>query len=479
MSQPSATSYPALWYSSNSPHMVGLKSCDMRRYLGYHAGQHGTGWRRRATAVPLATGSAGHVGVQLVCEWLLEWQTAHPHKIISQQELDPVIAWAATDAADHYEQAARARGLILTMGDVNAAAANDLLIREQATVIEALIWIWATVRLPAALSDHRVFGVELEDALVFDCTCGLGDSISDLRLHETRGCAGIAYQAKADVLWQHRTTHAIAYEEFKFWGTSNAGKERQWEHNGQLLVNMLAVSRRTGIDVKEAWATILLKGWRGRDRSDPPEAPKYQHSPLVYGYFDPGSPPIREANWSARYKWYDEYGKGHTLPRSYNKRPIFDEQWPLTVHGARAGASRVELWVKHFIQPVQWPDLIKTLGPFPLDQTRLPFALAGIQVEEREWYSKVYGLRDAGATEPDHALINQTISRSWDCTGYDGTPCEYRPICDQAPGWQRPGEMGIYEMRTPHHAPEEQAVRALGVALPEAVEEAGGDDDGD
>ena len=79
-------SYPSLWFTSGTPHRLGQRSCAYERWLGYHAGRHGTGFRRRATAVPLATGSGVHVGVGLLVRWVLDWQGAHPRQRLARSE---------------------------------------------------------------------------------------------------------------------------------------------------------------------------------------------------------------------------------------------------------------------------------------------------------------------------------------------------------------------------------------------------------
>ena len=111
--------YPALWFTSRTPAIEGQTHCAYARWLGYHAGPHGPGWRRRATHIPLATGAAVHEGLELLGGWL---------KDANKPPSPEVIAWAATEAASRYEQQARHKGLILTLGDVDATSAYDHLI---------------------------------------------------------------------------------------------------------------------------------------------------------------------------------------------------------------------------------------------------------------------------------------------------------------------------------------------------------------
>jgi len=468
--------YPLLWFTSNTPITTGQRDCAMRRYLGTHAGRHGTGYNKIKTAVPLATGGAVHKGLQLIGEWILDWQTAHAGQRLVEVPHE-VTAWAGSEAAARYERRARSAGLELTKGDIDALAANETLILEQRTLVEALVWVYALSRLPVMLASHRLIAAELEQGPVVDCTCGLGDWVGDWRDHGPRGCAGIVAQGRCDYLWEEIETSEIVYEEFKTKASERKSWEDAWEHNGQLWLNMEGATRRLGKEVNKAYVPILLKGWRGRDRNQPSTAPKHQHSPLCYGYFDPGNPPLREPEWSSRYRWQDEYGKTRQVPGTFNKVPVWDEQNPLITVGMRPDASRVEVWVRNHIADTQWPDLIKTLGPFPRPRQRMPDAEAAIKAEERLWRERVRILREEGAYGAEHPSVIEMIPRSWNCTGYDGTPCTFKPVCDKEPGWDTIDVMGKYEHRRPHHDPERETFEALGRVFPE--DEWDSDEDGE
>jgi hypothetical protein len=229
---------------------------------------------------------------------------------------------------------------------------------------------------------------------------------------------------------------------------------------------MEGATRRLGREVNIAYVPLLFKGWRGRDRNQPPTAPKYQHSPLTYGWFDPGQPPLRDPEWSSRYRWQDEYGKTRQVPGTFSRVPVWDEQNPLITTGMRADASRVEVWVRNHIADTQWPDLIKTLGPFPRPRQRLVDAEAALKAEERLWRERVRLLREEQAYGAEHTSVTELIPRSWNCTQYDGTPCPFRPVCDKEPGWDAIDTMGKYEHRRPHHDPEREVFESIGRVFP-------------
>jgi hypothetical protein len=473
--------HPLLFYTSHSPIQVGQRECSYARWLSYHAGPHGTGYRTRRTAIPLATGGAVHKGVELLLKWVLDFQQAHPHQRLLEAPRE-VIAWAAVEAAERYEERATQKGLEVSLGDVQAEYAVAQLVKEQKTLVEGLVWIYAIARLPVMLASYRLIAAEFEETPVVDCTCGLGDWLGNAAVHAQRGCAGTVFMGKTDSLWEavsdivwgetRVAQGTIVYEEVKTKGQERKSWEDAWEHAQQLFLNMQAASKRIGRPVTQAYVPQLFKGWRGRDKGAPPTEPKYQHSPLCYGWWDAGNPPIREASYSTRYRWKDELGKTHQLPGTYKKFWVHDESVDLpwgpnvNLQHVPKDATRVERWVTSHILPEQWPDLTKTIGPFPMPGGQVPLYDLSVRVEERMWRRRLEVLRDAGATDPQHALVDQVIPRSWNCTRYDGTPCFAKPICNREEGWNAIESHPRYERRRPHHAPELRAFEALGVDFP-------------
>jgi hypothetical protein len=471
-------SYPALWFTSRTPTDIGQRRCRMERYQAFHAGPHGTGYQRKSLSVPLATGTSVHIGAELMAEWILEYQEKH-HGLPPQLLPVEVIAWAASEAAARYEVKARAKGFAETSLE---AVGSDLpvgqlppqietLILEQRTLIEAQVWIFGTLYLPGMLGRYRLIGSEHEESLVLDCTCGLGDGFGDWRAHAPRGCAGIVQMGRADYLWEGYTGEVagtVVYDEFKTKATPNAPWEKAWEHSGQLLVNMETAARRLGKKIDHASIVVLFKGWRGRDRGAPETEAKYQHTPLIYGYHDPGADGIRPAAWAAKFKWHDDYGKGHTLPRTYHRHPIWDESVAMPpMGGQRPDATRVERWILGYIEESQWPDFLKVLGPFPHPVYRVPLAMQSILAEERDWRGLVEDVRaQVAAGVPEWQVVDALIPRSWACTSYDGTPCAFKWYCDRNPGWEDLLGSGRYDIRRPHHATEREACEALGIQFP-------------
>lgn len=485
--------YPSLWFTSGTPHRLGQGECAYARWLGYHAGRHGTGFRKRATAVPLATGSGVHTGIGLLGAWILDWQRAHPTQRLTALP-DSVIAWAATDAADGYEVMARSRGLELTKTDLDAAAAVEQLILEQRTLIEGLVWIYGLARVPIMLSIGRLVDVEHEEGPVVQCTCGLGDWVGQWTDHQGRGCTGICPMGRGDAIWELIDAGglgepgALLYEEVKTKAVTNYGWDQQWEHSSQLWLTMEAASKRLGRPVSQAYVPVLYKGKRDRTSRNDPTAPKIQQSALVWPWYDEGAPPMRAADWASRYKWWDDWSKGHTLPKTYTRRPLWDEAYPLPDENPnhvqfRSDASRVERWVRGWIPQGQYQEFLQVLGPFPKPTPLVLEAERSLVVEETRWRNDVAYLRAHQLFEPSSTAVveertvtpGDVVTRSWACTGFDGTPCMFKGLCHREPGWESIDGLDRYEIRTPHHAIEKEAntklITSLGLAWTDLEDE--------
>jgi hypothetical protein len=402
-----------------------------------------------------------HHGLELIGQWLIDWQERHGTATLPDDTLlTEVIRWAAGESARKYEARARATGLIELAEPGQAEIANQTIL-EQRTLIEAQVWVWAILQLPNLLADYYVVGVESEEVIVLECSCGLGGGVIDVAAHAARDCQGIVMQGRPDMLVAHRQTHVPRYLQFKTKATPNLGWEKAWEHDATLLVDMEAASRRLGKSVEDAVVHVLYKGARRRPWKADVSVPKRQESPLCYGYYQPAVPPMREAEWQAEYESVGEDGRNHRLPKTYEKQAIWDEAIPLPVG---EGQSRVEAWVRHFIQPSQWPALFTVLGPFSRvkNSRRLKQGMRSIAAEESRWREDVASIREDGV-DPD-----SIIPRSWQCTEWDGTPCPFKGVCD--------GEVELatserFAIRTPHHAPEKVACEAAGITFPSTGED--------
>jgi hypothetical protein len=143
----------------------------------------------------------------------------------------------------------------------------------------------------------------------------------------------------------------------------------------------------------------------------------------------------------------------------------------------RPEASRVERWVRGWIAAGQYAEFLQVLGPFPQPRALMLDAEKSLIVEEQSWREKVALLRAAGIYQPsDQKPVHDVagspvlsaadvIPRSWACTSFDGTPCQFKGICHREPGWEDLEGVGRYEIRTPHHAIEKTAMTETITAL--------------
>ena len=173
--------------------VTGTQQCEWQRYLNYHFGPSGYGIARKAGSLPLTTGSAVHVGTQLLGQW------AQQHRQATEIPLD-VIRAAAKTARDEYEARARKSGLVGFADD----ARIDEIIGEQSALIGGLTWCAGLEFFPWLLKDYEVVEVETEEVYVIGCTCGLSDGVGTVEEHEARECAGIGFMSKPDLLTRSR-----------------------------------------------------------------------------------------------------------------------------------------------------------------------------------------------------------------------------------------------------------------------------------
>jgi hypothetical protein len=214
---------PHLWLTSRSAFELGTQFCPFARYLGYHAGPYGYGYQRRATSMPLTTGTYTHEGCTEIATWLLE--TRISTGVQPDVAPDEVIRWAANLMIEKYQAVVQKRGILAVVRDNAEQLANfQRIVAEQSVLIEGLIWAWALFRLPQILQEYLIVAVEEEEEYVIGCTCGLGEGLGAFSDHALRACGGIGLQSRPDLLLERRIDHAYCYTELK---TSSTAK-RSW-----------------------------------------------------------------------------------------------------------------------------------------------------------------------------------------------------------------------------------------------------------
>ncbi len=439
---------------------VGLDRCQRLRLLQYHWGPSGYGIARKAASIPLATGTYYHVGLAAVLTYVQQHDALPP---------DEAVREAVREACDAYRRVVAVRGL------ADEGQRLDTVVAEQCALIEGFIWSFSLSLLPWLHEQCRMVSVEHDDAKVLGCTCGLGDLIGGLEDHEARDCEGVGFQFRLDLITEYRTRPGVlAYWEFK--GTSQTGErfDTQWETSPQFALGAVMEQERLGAPIAEAYVIGLIKGRREGDAYNPEtkrrEGDLRQQSVLCYGYYKPANPPMEQEDWQAEYESKDEWGKGHRLPKAYQKRGVWElgQSVPLA-----EGVTPSEAWCKSMPRELLAKQ-IQLIGPLQISQVLSHDILEELVAEETRWKGILYELYEAleasawdWTAAPYQAALRRLVPRSWSCRRFGKRyQCSMVAICFQHEGWESPLEHGFIQRR-PHHSAELAQVTARGLLPPE------------
>lgn len=483
---------PVLWLTSRSAYNTGTKDCAFKRYLGNHAGPYGYGYTRKATSMPLTTGTYTHQGCTGIATWILESRVSTG--VQPEYAPDELIRWAATEAVDAYVKVVEKRGILAVAQDDPIQRANfQRIVQEQSTLIEGLIWVWALHRLPAILQEYLIVAVEEEEEYVIGCTCGLGDGLGGFSDHALRACGGIGLQSRPDLLLERRIDHAFCYTELKTSSTAKRSWAESYERDQQLLLGVLGAEKRHGVEVTHARIEGLIKGQRKRDYPYTDEMPKTQQNALCYGYFEPPVPPLSIGDWKPAHSYVDADGVRHTVPKGknnhYKRTGIWEPGDSIAFPGKPEGMSRVEYYVKFLSEvfPHHVGKSFHAIGPIPKQRVMIDKALRSLETEERLWQDRLWKIYDWTEKHPEHgefgdplfmAFVETVVPRSWNCDPFGPDhPCGFQLIChDQvATAATDPVGSGHYIYRTPHHQAEAEQMAARGLQPAYGL----GEDEGD
>jgi hypothetical protein len=467
----------------------GQQHCEFARFLEYHSGPYHLGIVRRAVALPLATGTYTHLGCTAIAEWLMEYRQRTG--IQPDRAPDDLIRWAASMATDRYREVIDKGGFLhLADEDPNAAAEMRRTIEEQSALVEGLVWVWASYRLPQILAEYLVVAVEEEQEYVVGCTCGLGDSIGGFREHADRTCSGVGLQSRPDLLLERRIDHAWAYMELKTAGTAWRNWSNQFETSIQLLIGILGAEKRHGVEITHCRIDGLVKGRRSRDYPYEDSQPKTQQSPLCYAYWEAPNPPLTIGDWLPASSYIDREGIRHSVPRGRDSRykriglwEAPEEAFPNKPPEMSRSEYIVKYWAENYPHHIE--RCIAAIGPIPKKRDQLDKGLRALVANEQLWMERLWRLHEwrlangnKGWGDPDyHRFLETVVPRSWHCWPYDGQPCPYLPLCfEEGEGWRDP-TAGAFIERTPHHTAEYQLAESRGWKPPEGLPEESGEDD--
>lgn len=464
-----------LHLTDRSRYIEGMQHCRRARWQHYHAGPYGLGYQLKARALPLTTGTYTHLPItELLALCIGQASSFMPTK--------EKVRAAVKSAQDKYRKLIEKRGII------GVSVNGEYVVEEQCALVEGFAWGFYRVVLPGLLKEWRVVAVEQSFPFLIGCTCGLTDTVGAIKDHEARGCNGKIVQSKPDVLLQSLASGSHSYLELKTSGDLGFKWRQQFEDNVQVAFGAEGAERNLGVRIESFHVLGLEKGQRRgdwdpdtggyQDEAAIDEGLKKQNSPLIYGYYSPGSPPFMQEKWAASREYYDDnpgkYSKGkapgprgyrHTLTKDFSKVPIWAQGEDMTV----------EKWVLEVMPEEVVRKQFELLGPIPRPVWLMDRVFKQVALVEQEWVETLHKLwvklQECGGDEahPEfQAELDRLVPQSWKCYDYKSN-CPMKHLCFQKEGWERPLETGKYETRRPHH--EIELERALKVGAPVAEEE--------
>lgn len=369
--------------------------CPRKGWWLYEAPSNGLvkGWERHALNLFYATGIATHKGV----ENRLKGIDAKP-------AYDEAVAW-------YMEECAR-RGL-----DVEVPEDQLYTVREQAALVEAMLWGWERVRLPRILEEWEILEVEVEEVTPLS---------DDLTL------AG-----RADVVARRRMDGRVFVWNFKTTGQPGARWYEGFEYDAQLLTEALAVERRMGEQVAGVVIEGFVKGQRvaidadghevrGDEQASQRPIVRYiQRSPLIYGWKVDANPPLSQA----------VYDYQSSRKAGWHRFPVWDDpQWD------------VERWVNWLPAEVVEQQFV-SVPPIMGGQGRtdsLVKQIIGIENRAKHRINQV--ARVVSDADELDLLFPQNFSKClWP------TKCQCFDLCHTPGVAENPAGSGIYQPRTANH----------------------------
>lgn len=455
-----------LWLTDRSRHQTGLSHCRRDRYLSYHAGPHGYGWQQKAVGVPTTTGTLVHAPITAILSEVQRTEAIPGAVWIYQEAIRPALV-------EYYR-------IVTERGIANILDPEQLRVQtnEQLLLLEGLVWAWVTVELPTFHQERRIISVEAEEISVLGCTCGLGDELGTAEDHDARECQGIGFQQKADVISEFRQGGALAYDEIKTTSEASMNWEAQWYHQVQLMAGVLGAEQRLGKPVDQAFIHACIKGrydatWNSDEGKK--TGPKFQNSPLVYGYRRPEIPGQLNEDWRPQTSYVDDAGKNRRLSRDWVRTEITqlpDSWWK----GVEDCQSVSDFWVRWIAPTGALSKCIRRIGPISRSQDKLDSFKRQHVAEEGRIQQGLWALADLVAQGHDWGTqeFNDCLdvwfpqTRGEACQSFFGDTCPMLKLCDKHPGWDTP-ELLNYIPRRPHHQPELEQAIARGLYAPPAA----------
>lgn len=368
------------------------EDCPRMRYLNYD--YDGEGLEPEAQALPLLSGIAIHA--------------AHA-RLLAGAPLEGVVESIISD----YVAEIKLRGLY------GLDVTNDV-IREQSSLLEGMLRVWATQRMPRILDEYEVVSIEQ----TFDWELVPGQLAERLRM---------------DAILRRRDDGILHILDYKGMKYTSEMFEKQKEHDLQTCLYVQALKERTGEFIGGILYEGLVRGRFAKDtaRNSPFFGQKVQQSPYTIAYKLDGVTPGESV-----------YQTEYTNKKGYHKVRTFDEM-------------PMKRWVEEWLIPEgKTNELFVAIPAIAPPPAELEEVKAQVIFEETKYLDDLQLLRslevDASrgdviaAGMADQVLRRMAPKRRGRCFKYgQDNECRFFDICFNQGA--RPLEEGGYRKRKPHH----------------------------
>lgn len=388
-------------YLTDRSRIVTRGECRRRRYLTYDFDVNGAplGIQRRSVSLPLLDGSELHEGHAL---------------LLKGQPLEKVVA--AIRAS--YAETVHSKG-------VHGEADPDQLIREQTSLLEAMLRAFELEWLPRILDEYEVLDIELP--------------------RQWEMVPGLKMSLRLDTFLRRRGDNALVTLDYKSMAYMREGWARKMERSRQTALYTLAASELLGEPVEIAYLATA-KGTRRTDtaKSSPFFEQKIQASPYLYAYAlrgDVGT--VYQTAYTSK--------KGYKKIRTYDEMPLADwMDW---------------LWKNERDTVKENFTFIPPLAPTPQQQQRVKALEVREELEYLENVRRYKDMRDRALESGNEILLAQADEyldliaaprNEENCFKYGAEyACPFESdVCFNEGSLDNVLEDGAFVAREPHHATE-------------------------
>jgi hypothetical protein len=393
----------------------------MKRYLSFHAGPFGYGYVKKSQAIPLVTGTQVHAALESVLKLVLAGT-----KPDDPASFRPVINKAIMDYVALVEE----HGLDTDQGSVEQA----IILQEQITLVEGLIWGWIRVMLPIILEEFEVEAIEQEELLV--------------------ATPRIIQMSRPDILLRRKADGKMGVHDYKTTANVTDNMIREYQQSVQMMVGTLGAQARLREPVDHYYIHTLQKGGRGEFKKGSKFHQQYSH--LCYAKIFPAQPPLEpNTTWNLRGYWIE-------------KTPI----WEVLFAQKPMEMSNSEFWVSQLPKETLY-EMFTLIGPYAVIPHMVEQYMRSMPAEEERWIErldKLYQSPHEWESQEFQALLDQTIPRSYNCYAWH-SKCQHWDTCFRQPGWEDPVGSGRFAHRRPHHEAELEQMKVRGIPVPPLIGE--------